>query len=172
MPSCVDASNCPSRSGAGLGLLRRLDRHPHRRRALPDNADGGSRDIFIVTSDGLTRVPLTTTPRSDFAPDWQPLPICTIGGTSAPDVLAGTDTNDVICGRGGDDAIDGGSGNDLLIGGPGNDTVGGGDGNDMLDGGPGNDALSGGPGLDSLNGGPGTDACSVDDGGGFTFRCP
>ena len=31
---------------------------------------------------------------------------------------------------------------------------------------------SGGSGLDSLNGGPGTDVCSVDDGGGFTLRCP
>ena len=53
---------------------------------------------------------LTTTPGSDFAPDWQPLPICTLSGTSGPDVLAGTDANDVICGRGGDDAIDGGGG--------------------------------------------------------------
>ncbi len=133
---------------------------------------GGSRDIFSVTSDGLIRAQLTTTLRSDFAPDWQPVPICTVSGTSGPDLLTGTDANDVICGRGGDDTMDGGLGNDLVIGGPGNDALSGGDGNDMLDGGPGNDSLSGGSGLDSLNGGPGTDVCSVDDGGGFVLRCP
>ena len=135
-------------------------------------AGGGSRDIFTMSADGLTRVPLTSTEGSEFTPEWQPLPICTVSGTAEADNLVGTEGNDVLCGRGGDDAISGAGGVDLVIGGPGNDTLLGDDANDMLDGGPGSDSLFGGSGFDSLNGGPGTDVCSVDDGGGFTLRCP
>lgn len=57
------------------------------------------------------------------SPDWQPLPACTIEGTSGPDQLVGTTGADVICGGDGDDVIRGGAGDDLLLGGDGRDVV-------------------------------------------------
>jgi len=105
------------------------------------------------------------------------IPLCTVTGTSANDVLAGTSGPDIICGLAGNDLIlgleggdvlVGGAGKDLVLGGPGTDVLRGGSESDVLDGGPGADAIGGGPGadvliggndVDDVDGGPGADVC-------------
>jgi hypothetical protein len=94
----------------------------------------------------------------------QPVPRCTITGTSRNDVLRGTVRDDVICGLAGNDTIIGGGGNDTILAGDGNDTVDAGVGNDRVDGGNGNDRIIGGNGNDTLTGGAGNDV--IDAGAG------
>jgi dipeptidyl aminopeptidase/acylaminoacyl peptidase len=118
-------------------------------------------DIWTMNADGSNPARLTNDPAVDLAPDWQPLPICTITGASGSDPgLLGTSGDDVICARGGDDVVLAGLGNDLVLGGPGADTIGGEDGNDLVVGEGGNDALDGGAGLDLLDGEQGIDTCA------------
>ena len=94
----------------------------------------------------------------------QPVPRCTITGTSRNDVLRGTVRDDVICGLAGNDSIIGGGGNDTILAGDGNDTVDAGVGNDRVDGGNGNDRIIGGNGNDVLSGDAGNDV--IDAGAG------
>lgn len=131
----------------------------------------GNVDIWLMNADGTNLVRLTSGPAVELSPHWQPRPICTVRGTSGPDVLTGTDGNDVICALGGDDVVVGGGGDDLIFGRKGHDSLDGGFGDDVLLGEGGNDSLSGGPGYDVLDGGPGTDTCLPGDDGGFTRRC-
>jgi Ca2+-binding RTX toxin-like protein len=117
-------------------------------------------DIWTMNADGSGQARLTNDPAVDLAPDWQPLPICTITGASGSDpTLLGTSGDDVICARGGDDVVLAGLGNDLVLGGPGSDAIGGEDGNDLVVGEGGNDTLDGGAGLDLLDGEQGIDTC-------------
>jgi Tol biopolymer transport system component len=134
-------------------------------------AGGGNVDIWTMSADGSGQTRLTNEPADDLSPDWQPLPICTITGTSMADVLVGTEGNDVICGLGGADTISGGDGSDLVFGGAGNDVIYGELGSDLLFGEGGSDTLDGGPDYDGLNGGPGTDPCLPGDDGAFTRQC-
>ncbi len=85
------------------------------------------------------------------------LPVCTILGTSGPDVLNGTGGDDVICGLGGNDVLRGNGGDDILIGGAGRDTLFGGDDDDLLIGNASRDVLFGQRGNDELRGGQGND---------------
>jgi Tol biopolymer transport system component len=119
-------------------------------------------DVWAMNADGTAPIRLTTDPAVDLAPDWQPLPTCTINGTGASDPeILGTAGNDVICARAGDDHVLAGFGVDLVLGGQGNDLIEGQSGSDVLFGEQGNDTLDGGPDLDALDGGPGTDTCIV-----------
>ena len=99
--------------------------------------------------------------------------ICTITGTTGPDVLTGTGGPDVVCGLGGRDVIFGGGGGDVLRGGAGRDELHGNEGDDVLVAGRGEDTLRGGGGSDTLrsrdnrpfdvlDGGPGTNLCEAD----------
>ncbi|HEU4464457.1 MAG TPA: carboxypeptidase regulatory-like domain-containing protein [Gemmatimonadota bacterium] len=119
----------------------------------------GNIDIWVMNTDGSAPIRLTDAAGPDLSPDWQPLPVCTITGTSAADVLLGTDGNDVICPLEGSDQVDAGAGADLVIGGKGNDVVQGQAGEDVLIGGGGGDTLGGGADYDFLDGGVGTDTC-------------
>jgi Ca2+-binding RTX toxin-like protein len=84
--------------------------------------------------------------------------VCTIKGTSGPDVLFGGNGRDVICGYGGNDQLFGLAGSDVLIGGLGNDYLEGGAGSDVMLGGTGNDSFrSYDGGRDVVDGGPGVD---------------
>ena len=94
----------------------------------------------------------------------QPVPNCTIRGTSRNDVLRGTLRDDVICGLAGNDTIIGGGGNDVIVAGDGNDIIDAGVGNDRVDGGNGTDRIIGGNGNDMLAGGAGNDV--IDSGTG------
>jgi hypothetical protein len=119
-----------------------------------------------ITSKTVSRIPLSAF-RYVAGPGAEGVAptLCTISGTSGPDVLVGTPGRDVICGGGGDDLIRGGGGHDRLIGGAGADGLIGGAGNDVLVGGSGRDWLGGGPGSDVLNGGTGIDYLSGGAGG-------
>jgi dipeptidyl aminopeptidase/acylaminoacyl peptidase len=101
-------------------------------------------DIYVMNTNGGNKTPVDTTSRKDEKPDWQPIPQCTITGTSGDDTgknaINGTTGDDVICGLGGNDTIKGLGGNDIILGQGGND---------KLIGGPGNDTLNGGPNKDT-----------------------
>ncbi len=101
----------------------------------------GNKEVHSMNADGSGAMVNLSNHPGDFDgnPDWQPIPLCTITGTSGNDTLVGTAGKDVICGLGGNDTISGGGGNDILLGGPGNDRLIGGPGNDTINGGPGND---------------------------------
>lgn len=101
----------------------------------------GNNEVHSMNADGSGVIAnLTNHPDNfDDNPDWQPVPVCTITGTSGNDTLIGTAGKDVICGLGGNDTLNGGGGNDILLGGPGNDRLVGGSGNDTLNGGAGTD---------------------------------
>ena len=106
-----------------------------------------SGDIYVMPSNGGDPTPVDTTLRKDEKPDWQPIPQCTITGTTGDDrddpdtpedeTLKGTEGDDVICALGGDDTIVGQGGNDIILGQGGDDRITGGLGNDTLNGGPG-----------------------------------
>lgn len=132
----------------------------------------GNIDVWTMNADGTGQLRLTTEAGPDLAPDWQPVPICTVNGTGMADpALLGTEGNDVICARAGDDHVIAGSGNDLVFGGQGTDVLEGQDGADTVHGEQGNDTLDGGPGLDFLDGGAGTDVCIPGTEGASTRLC-
>lgn len=83
-------------------------------------AYAGGKGVEVIPSGGGTPTLASFTGDS---PDWQPLPPCTISGTSANDLLQGTPGNDVICAGAGDDRVDGGGGDDILLGETGTDTL-------------------------------------------------
>jgi dipeptidyl aminopeptidase/acylaminoacyl peptidase len=119
----------------------------------------GDIDIWVASADGSNPVRLTQQTGPDLSPDWQPIPVCTINGTSLADELTGTDGNDVICALDGNDHVTALAGDDLVLGGKGDDVIEGQDGDDLLFGGPGDDTLLGAAGYDVLDGGAGTDTC-------------
>jgi Tol biopolymer transport system component len=132
----------------------------------------GNVDIWTMNADGTQQRRLTQDAAIELAPDWQPLPTCTIRGTSGPDVgLLGTDGNDVICALGGDDSVTAGLGSDLVLGGQGNDRLEGGGGNDLLHGDAGDDTLLGQADFDVLDGGNGTDTCLRGADGAYLRLC-
>jgi len=131
----------------------------------------GNIDIWVMNADGSNQVRLTQETSPDTSPDWQPLPVCTISGSEAGDVLVGTDGNDVICALAGHDQVSAGLGDDLVTGDKGNDVVEGQDGDDLLLGDRGDDTLGGGAGYDVLDGGGGTDTCSAGADGAFEHLC-
>jgi len=131
----------------------------------------GNIDIWIANADGSGPLRLTQESAPDTSPDWQPLPACTITGSTQADHLVGTDGNDVICGLAGPDDVQAGAGDDLVVGGPGDDSVAGRDGGDLLLGESGNDTLGGGAGYDVLDGGGGTDTCVRGADGAFLRLC-
>jgi TolB protein len=132
----------------------------------------GNVDIWVMDAAGTGQTRLTNDAAVDLSPDWQPLPRCTVRGTSGADpALLGTDGNDVICALGGDDVVMAGAGNDLVRGGPGADTIAGDDGNDLLLGEAGNDTLDGGAGFDMLDGEAGIDTCLPGADGAATRLC-
>lgn len=131
----------------------------------------GNIDLWAAAIDGTGATRLTQAEAPDLSPDWQPLPICTIRGTSGDDVLTGTAANDVICALAGNDAVRAGLGADLVLGGRGNDVLEGQNGEDVLLGERGDDLLDGGPGYDVLDGGGGNDACIVGADGAFRRLC-
>lgn len=104
---------------------------------------------------------LTPTDSTEETPAWQP--VCTIEGTSGPDVLRGTAGPDLICGFGGDDTIYAGGGADVVLGGDGDDRIDGGAGADRLFGAYGNDVLlARDNAVDVVDGGPGRDSAHAD----------
>lgn len=123
---------------------------------------GGNIDIWTMGADGSSPTQITNDPAPDLSPSWQPLPVCTLKGTSGVDELFGTDGDDVICAGAGSDIVHAGFGNDLVFGGTGDDVLEGLDGSDVLYGEGGADTLDGGLGLDVLEGGPGIDVCVPD----------
>ena len=132
----------------------------------------GNIDIWSMNADGTGALRLTTDPAVDLSPDWQPVPQCTVNGTSQSDPdIRGTDGNDVICARLGDDVVKAGHGHDLVLGGKGADTLEGQLGNDVVFGDAGNDTLRGGPDYDYLDGGSGIDMCVRGSQGAFTRLC-
>jgi uncharacterized repeat protein (TIGR01451 family) len=108
----------------------------------------------VVTADGATNVTVTfekTETGGGTGGSGGPggsYDICTLTGTSGPDVLKGTKGTDVICGLGGNDKLYGLGGRDRIYGGSGSDKLYGGRGADKLYGGPGRDTLVGGKGTD------------------------
>jgi Tol biopolymer transport system component len=128
-------------------------------------------DISTIAADGTQRIQITTGPGDDLAPDWQPLPICTVRGTRDADELVGTEGDDVICAGSGDDVAEAGAGSDLVYGGRDNDTLEGQDGVDTLFGEQGEDTLGGGSAFDLLDGGSGTDTCSSGGQGALRRLC-
>jgi Tol biopolymer transport system component len=128
-------------------------------------------DVWTMAADGTARTRVTSNGADDLAPDWQPLPRCTIRGTTGADELLGTDGPDVICGGGGADHVEAGAGADLVYGGRDDDTLNGMDGADILHGEHGADVLGGGASYDVLDGGVGTDTCLRGGQGGFLRFC-
>ena len=116
-------------------------------------------DIWTIGADCTQRTQLTTDPADDLAPDWQPVPTCTVRGTRDPDALVGTEGDDVICAGAGNDTVEAGGGADLVYGGRDDDVLSGQDGADTMFGEQGNDVLGGGAAFDTLDGGSGTDTC-------------
>ena len=131
----------------------------------------GNLDIWVMNADGTGPVRLTQEAGPDLSPDWQPLPVCTIGGTDQTEDLTGTDGNDVICALDGNDHIAALAGDDLVFGGRGDDSIEGQDGADVLLGDRGNDTLGGGADYDVLDGGNGTDTCSPGGDGAMRRLC-
>jgi hypothetical protein len=117
----------------------------------PDLTQNGVSDAFIVK----------------ISSDEEPIPVCTISGTSGHDAIRGTDEGDVICAKAGYDTVSARTGDDQILGGAGHDTLVGGRGSDSLRGGTGDDVLRTADGIegnDEAWGGPGHDMCVIDPG--------
>jgi Tol biopolymer transport system component len=127
-------------------------------------------DVWVMNTDGSSKVNITNTPVDESRCDWSRLLPCTITGAGQ---ILGTAGNDVICGSagadsivasGGDDVIYPGGGNDSVSAGGGNDIVFGDHGNDRIFGDAGNDTLFGDQEDDQISGGPGDDIASGSEG--------
>lgn len=139
-----------------LATVKTYDAHNRDETSVYSIPFGRRTPVRLQDAERLT--PVDSTERT---PAWQP--VCTIEGTSGPDVLRGTAGADVICGFGGDDTIRAGAGADVVIGGDGDDRIDGGRGADRLFGAYGDDALLGRDGsVDVLDGGPGRDSARAD----------
>jgi Ca2+-binding RTX toxin-like protein len=121
---------------------------------------GGPWGMVFLPALGLLAAALPAGAKPTCAGVTLTLPVGTLTGTAANDVMLGTSAGEAIYGLGGADIICGGGGGDDIYGGPGNDTLIGGDGDDRLYGQGGCDHLKGGVGNDLLLPGPPGTACA------------
>lgn len=75
--------------------------------------------------------------------DSRSVPVPTLAGTTANDILLGTANNDIIAGDAGNDYLWGAGGQNILLGGAGDDQINGDSNGDLLNGGDGNNTLYG-----------------------------